>query len=60
MHHERGNEFDAVTVKAVRALDNATVGHLPREIFRATIVDYMLQNSTNYFCLTYKLFLFNE
>ena len=24
------------------------------------MVDYMLQNSTNYFCLTSKLFLFNE
>ena len=32
--HEKGNEFDAFTVKSVRALDNATVGHLPREISR--------------------------
>ena len=34
--HERGNEFDAFSVKTVRALDNATVGHLPREISRPT------------------------
>ena len=34
--HERGNEFDAFSVKNVRALDNATVGHLPREISRPT------------------------
>ena len=32
--HERGNELDAFSVKTVRALDNATVGHLPREICR--------------------------
>ena len=30
--HERGNECDALSVKTVRALDNAAVGHLPREI----------------------------
>ena len=34
--HERGNEFDAFSVKTVRALDNATLGHLPREISRPT------------------------
>ena len=34
--HERGNEFDAFSVKTVRALDNATVGHLPKEISRPT------------------------
>ena len=28
--HERRNEFDAFSVKTVRAVDNATVGHLPR------------------------------
>ena len=32
--HERRNEFDAFSVKTVRAVDNATVGHLPREISR--------------------------
>ena len=34
--HERRNEFDAFSVKTIRALDNATVGHLPREISRQT------------------------
>ena len=34
--HEGGYEFDAFSVKTVRALDNATVGHLPREISRPT------------------------
>ena len=34
--HEGGSEFDAFSVKTVRALDNATVGHLPREISRPT------------------------
>ena len=34
--HERRNEFDAFSVKTVRAVDNATVGHLPREISRPT------------------------
>ena len=34
--HERGNEFDAFSVKTVRADDNAIVGHLPREISRPT------------------------
>ena len=28
--HERGNEFDAISVKTVRAGYNAIVGHLPR------------------------------
>ena len=32
--HERGNEFDAFSVKTVRADDNAIVRHLPREISR--------------------------
>ena len=32
--HERGNQFDAFSVKTVRADDNAIVGHLPREISR--------------------------
>ena len=27
--YERRNEFDAFSVKTVRAVDNATVGHLP-------------------------------
>ena len=30
------NEFDAFTVKTVRAVDIATVGHLPREICQPT------------------------
>ena len=34
--HERRNEFDAFSVKTVRTVDNATVGHLPREISRPT------------------------
>ena len=34
--HERGNEFDAFSVKTVRADHNAIVGHLPREISRPT------------------------
>ena len=34
--HKRGNEFDAFSVKIVRALENATVGHLPTEISQAT------------------------
>ena len=34
--HERGSEFDAFSVKTVRADDNAIVGHLPREISRPT------------------------
>ena len=34
--HERGNEFDAFSIKTVRADDNAIVGHLPREISRPT------------------------
>ena len=34
--HERGNEFDAFSVQTARALDNATVRHLPREISRPT------------------------
>ena len=34
--HERQNEFDAFSVKTVRAVDNVTVGHLPREIYRPT------------------------
>ena len=33
---ERGNEFDAFSVKTVRPLYNATVGHLSREISRST------------------------
>ena len=28
--HEKRNKFDAFSVKTVRAVDNATVGHLPR------------------------------
>ena len=32
----RNNEFDAFSVKTVRAIDNATVAHLPREISRPT------------------------
>ena len=32
--YERRNEFDAFSVKTVRAVDNATVGHLPTEISR--------------------------
>ena len=34
--HERGNEFDAFSVKTIRTLDNGTVGHLPREISQPT------------------------
>ena len=34
--YERRNEFDAFSVKTVRAVDNATFGHLPREISRPT------------------------
>ena len=34
--HQRQNEFNAFSVKTVRAIDNATVGHLPREISRST------------------------
>ena len=34
--HERRNEFDAFSVKTVRTVGNATVGHLPREISRPT------------------------
>ena len=34
--HERGNQFDAFSVKTTRAVDNATVGHLAREISRST------------------------
>ena len=33
---ERGNQFNAFSAKTVRALDNATVGHLPREISSPT------------------------
>ena len=36
--HERGNKFDAFSVKTVRADDNTIVGHLPREISRPTKV----------------------
>ena len=39
--HERRNEFDAFNVKSVRAVDNATVGHLPREISRSS--KYLLE-----------------
>ena len=34
--HERRNEFDAFSVKTVRAVDNATVGYLTSEISRST------------------------
>ena len=34
--HKRGNEFDAFSVKTIRADDNAIVGHLPREISHPT------------------------
>ena len=34
--HERGTEFDAFSAKTVLALDNAAVGHLPREISQPT------------------------
>ena len=34
--HERQNEFDAFSEKTIRAVDNATVGHLPRETSRPT------------------------
>ena len=30
--HERGNEFDFFSVKAVCVADHTTVGHLPKEI----------------------------
>ena len=33
---DRRNEFDAFSVKTIRAVDNATVGHLTREISRPT------------------------
>ena len=56
--HERGNEFDAFSVKTVRALDNATVRHLPREISRPT--KYLLDRGAtvkavitcSYYCLS--------
>ena len=38
---DRRNEFDAFSVKTIRALDNATVGHLTREISRPT--KYLLE-----------------
>ena len=34
--HERRNEFDAFSVKTVRAADNATVWHLPKELSQQT------------------------
>ena len=34
--HARRNELDAFSVKTVPAVDNATVGHLTREISRST------------------------
>ena len=33
---DRWNEFDAFSVKTIRAVDNATVGHLTMEISRPT------------------------
>ena len=38
---DRRNEFDAFSVKTIRAIDNATVGHLTREISRPT--KYLLE-----------------
>ena len=43
-------------------LNNITAENKTQEISNYIVlcmVDYMLQNSTNYFCLTSKLFLFN-
>ena len=40
--YERQNGFDAFNVKTVRAVDNATVGHLPREISRSS--KYLLES----------------
>ena len=39
---DRRNEFDAFSVKTIRAVDNATVGHLTREISRPT--KYLLES----------------
>ena len=41
---DRRNEFDAFSVKTIRAVDNATVGHLTREISRPT--KYLLDQGT--------------
>ena len=40
--YERQNEFDAFNVKTVRAVHNATVGHLPWEISQSS--KYLLES----------------
>ena len=53
--HKRGNEFDAFSVKTVRADHNAIVVHLPREISRPT--KYLLDRGAIVTCYNYMFVL---
>ena len=49
------------TMENLRKIINVRLSNNPKDYKNGLpTVDYMLQNSMNYFCLTTKLYLFNE